>query len=119
MRLIIFVVVIFILKKIVAEDVLNSSEGSKLNTSRSSAVRILLGQLGYKLLPRRTKRSPQWHQSLLVQGLSQPFCNLFGGNSGCQQYPTTANAQTGQTQCADGYRYDYTAQRCRQMQYGK
>ncbi|GFT55498.1 uncharacterized protein NPIL_300261 [Nephila pilipes] len=122
-KLIIFVLIIFVFNNVfsTAADIEQniSSEDSTISTSNSSGVRVLLEQLGYKLVPRRTKRSPQWHQSLLVQGLSQPFCNLFGGNTGCQQYPTTTNTRTTPTQCAMGYRYDYTAQRCRQMQYRK
>lgn len=55
----------------------------------------------------RHRRSPQFQQSFIVQGLSRPFCSLFGSNR-C----SPINAQN---QCAAGYRYDYVTRRCRQL----
>ncbi|GIY49188.1 uncharacterized protein CEXT_37871 [Caerostris extrusa] len=93
--------------------------GKDLPASNQMSGTDVLKQLVNNFVSKRFKRSPQWRQSLLVQGLSQPFCTLFGGNTGCSQLPTP-NVQTTPTQqCAIGFRYDYTSQRCRQMQNGK
>ncbi|GBM37310.1 hypothetical protein AVEN_67488-1 [Araneus ventricosus] len=91
-----------------------NSDASSNGSSGNYVLKHLLRNFVWK----RVKRSPQWHQSLLVQGLSRPFCNLFGGNTGCTPNPTS-NVQSNPTQCAVGYRYDYSTQRCRQIQYGK
>ncbi|CAL1291709.1 unnamed protein product [Larinioides sclopetarius] len=89
-----------------------NSDPSLSDSSRNYVLKHLLRNF----FSRRVKRSPQWHQSLLVQGLSRPFCNLFGGNTGCTINPSS-NVQSNSAQCAVGYRYDYSTQRCRQIQY--
>lgn len=62
-----------------------------------------------RTIPKQTRhrRSPQFQQSLIVQGISRPFCSLFGSDR-C----SSINVQN---QCAAGYRYDYVTRHCRQL----
>ncbi|GBN60960.1 hypothetical protein AVEN_150161-1 [Araneus ventricosus] len=112
-----FILFILIILGVFSASIATADEESDTSSNGSSG-NYLLKHLLRNFVWRRVKRSPQWHQSLLVQGLSRPFCNLFGGNTGCTPNPTS-NVQSNPTQCAVGYRYDYSTQRCRQIQYGK
>nr|XP_015914491.1 uncharacterized protein LOC107444783 [Parasteatoda tepidariorum] len=60
---------------------------------------------------RRNRRSPG--PKFLIQGLSRPFCGLFGSKA-CSPYSATFTQN-----CAQGYKYDYFARSCRPVQNGK
>ncbi|KAF8776769.1 hypothetical protein HNY73_013715 [Argiope bruennichi] len=114
-----FIIFFFVIHEVFSDSVATADEELYNQNSDSGSSGVgRMKQLLNNIVSNKVKRSPQWHQSLLVQGLSRPFCNLFGGNTGCTPNPAS-NVQSNPTQCAIGYRYDYATQRCRQIQYGK
>ncbi|KAG8179121.1 hypothetical protein JTE90_012530 [Oedothorax gibbosus] len=85
-----------------------ASHGASQVTSNSKTT-ISNRFLGFPSKPSRSRRSPQFPQMFLVQGISRPFCNLFG-NAGCAPHLVS--------QCSGGYKYDFSAQRCRKIGIG-
>lgn len=99
------IIIVFLFVHVV--EVIEQPQTELRHRTKSHEQNLLYAQASK--IPRQTRyrRSPQFQQSFIVQGLSRPFCSLFGSNR-CSPINV-------ENQCAAGYRYDYVTRRCRRL----